>query len=395
MNRLYENQIVKKITYYGFYLAYFIELGMLLVDKSELINPYEGRLFRLTFLFCAICIALKKYTKKEWLLFFLFCVITAISYIQTERNDLIRIVFFVFAAKNIDIKRLLKITFYITFIGVVTLMLLSAFHILGWNYVESDFDGNGPQGIIRRYCFGLGHPNAFHCMLWAMILLYFYLWLDRLKWYHFCVVGMINIGFGYFTKSKTGILITFGTILLAILFRYVKESRNKSYIYMLGGISILFCTGFSIYIANYGAVKPLLVKLDGMLTGRLWISEYLGGTQFWSLFSNPTNQEYFDMGYTRLFYWYGIIPAVLYLIVVLWFLWYCYKKGDYKAALVVIMFSLYTTVEAHGVSIYIARNYIILLLFGIWNMRLEYKEEENGSNNKEKSINRIISNISS
>lgn len=365
MNKLTKNK--ELIASCLFYLAYAIELGIMLIDKSALINPFEGRLFQITFLLCVIKVLMTKYSYKEWGLIAAFGILGAISYFATDRNEIIRIVMFVAASKGIDAKKLLQYTFYVTLAGVVLLMALSAFGVLGWNYVEADFDGDGPQGIIRRYCFGLGHPNAFHCMFFCIILLGIYYYFEKIQWYHYIVLLILNSFLFVFTQSKTGIGIVICTIFLAMLFRYKKTICEKKWVYIFGVLMLLNFYVISIIDAIYGWYLPVFKYLDRFLTGRFGCAYEDGGWRYWSLFSNPSNSNFFDMGYTRLFYWYGIIPAVIYLIVVGSIIWHCYKKKDIPSFIVILAFSIYTFVEAHAISVYIARNYIIILFFGCWN----------------------------
>lgn len=363
----------EKIALFLFYLAYGIELGIMLVDKSALTNPFEGRLFQLTFLLCVIKILMTKYSYKEWGLIVAFGLVGMISYFSTGRNEIVRIVMFVAASKGIDNKKLIKYTFYITLAGVLLLMTLSAFGVLGWNYVEADFDGDGPEGVMRRYCFGLGHPNAFHCMFWSIMLLAIHVYFKKIKWHDYLLMIILNIILFYFTDSKTGFIITSGSIFLAIVMKYSNKIRNQSIIYIMGIFSIIVGVVFSILNATYGAndfnseTNNIFSYLDKYLTGRLWIAKNLAGIEKWSLFSNSLCTEYFDMGYNRMFYWYGIIPGVIYLFTICLFIWHCYKKKYYSTFIIIVMFGIYNIVEAHAISVYIVRNYIILLLFGCWN----------------------------
>ena len=350
-----------------FSIAYAIELAILLIDKSAYINPIEGRLFQLTFLLCTIKVAMTKYTNKEWALMIAFLALGAISYFATDRNEIIRLVMFVAASKGIDLKKLLKATFYVTLIGVLLLMSLSLTGVLGWNYVEADFDGDGPQGVIRRYCFGLGHPNALHCMIFCILLLTVLVYRERLNIRHYFAFFVGNIVLYYFTCSKTGVIIIAIFVLGAIFFRYLKKLSEIRLIGVLGIVWVIFATIFSVLDACYGWDISFFKTLDQYLTGRLWSSSLHGGTTYWSLFSNADNVNFFDMGYIRLFYWYGIIPAVIYLAVICIFMGYLYKKNDWPAFWVVLAISIYTLVEAHFISDYVARNYIIILLFGCWN----------------------------
>lgn len=365
MNNLMKRK--DRIALFLFYLAYAIELGIMLVDKSALINPFEGKLFRLTFLLCVVKIMMTKYSYKEWGLICVFSALGAISYFATGRNEIIRIVMFVAASKGIDGKKLLQYTFYVTLAGVLLLMALSAFGILGWNYVEADFDGDGPQGIIRRYCFGLGHPNAFHCMFFCVVLLGIYIYLEQLKSSHEILILVLNFFFYYFTKSKTGVIIVTCTVLLAILYTYRKTFFYKKWVYVSSIIMIICCNIVSVIDAIYGWYLPAFKYIDRYLTGRFGSACEDGGFRFWSLFSNPSNEQFFDMGYIRMFYWYGIIPVIIYLLVVFLLIWNCYRKQDVAGFIVILALSAYTFVEAHTVSVYIARNYIFVLLFGCWN----------------------------
>lgn len=348
-----------------FYIAYSIEILILLIDKSAYINPIEGKLFQLTFLLCAIKVAMTKYTNKEWGLIVGFLVLGAVSYFATERNEIIRIVMFVAAAKGVDIKRILKYTFYVTLVGVFILMMLSAFDVLGWNYVESDFDGDGPEGVMRRYCFGLGHPNALHCMYFCLILLAVYLYFEKITYVGYALIIVSNIILYCFTESKTGVIIVMFTICTALFFKIYEKGRFQKRVYISGVFILLAMVCISILDAIYGWNALIFKYLDNFLTGRLGVAEYLGGIKSWTLFSNPNNIEFFDMGYIRLFYWYGIIPTVIYIWVIVRFIRYCSRKNDFLSYLVILVMAIYTFFEAHFVSVYIARNYM-LLLFACW-----------------------------
>lgn len=116
-------------------------------------------------------------------------------------------------------------------------------------------------------------------------------------------------------------------------------------------------------------------QIDIRINGRFQYGKSDGGVQYWSLFSNPDNQNYFDMGYMRLFYWYGIIPGILYMVTLCIMIWNCYKKKAYDALLVIMSFSAYMLIEAHAISVYLGRNYILLFLGAMWYTILSRKSE--------------------
>lgn len=358
-----------------FYMVLVIELGIVLIDKSAYINPIEGRLFQITFLLCMIKIGMTKYSLKEWLVIAAFFLLGTISYFVTGRNEIIRVAAFIAAAKDIPVKQALKVTFYVTLAGVLCLVGMSLLGIMGKIYVETDF---GRGGIERRYCLGLGHPNALHCMVWALVTLGIYLYLEKLKWYHYLLLFLGNIGLYLLTVSRTGVLVTSVTILLGMIFSMFPSLRNKKWTYIAGMASAVFCVLFSLLVAAKGHDWKLFEWVDRYVTNRILLAHYYTGMDKWSLFSNPSATSYQDMGFIRLFYWYGIIPGIVYLAVKGKHLFYCYKKKDAAAFLVITMFVLYTVFEAHAISVYLARDYALLLLIGTWSDVLGLRSEVEG-----------------
>lgn len=356
---------IKKAGSVIFYLTLLIELGIVIVDKSAYINPIEGQLFRLTFALCALKIAMTKYSLKEWLVMAAFLALGAISYFATERNEIIRIVAFVAAAKDINLKNVMKITFYVTLAGVVCLMGLSIFGIFGnMTIVDGNFRGAGAP--LERYCIGLGHPNALHCMFWALATLGIYLYFERLKWYHLLILEAANIGLYLLTMSRTGMISVTLTILSALILILAPSLKEKRWIYVVGGLTVLVCVIFSLFAAKYGYYPGPLSWTDRFLTGRVRFGYEYGNMSMWSLFSVPENTTYFDMGFIRLFYWYGFIPGAVFVLVNCLQVFWCYRKKDAAALLVIVLFAVYTVFEAHAVSVYLARNYVLLLLGGTW-----------------------------
>ena len=167
---------VSKIDKIGLYLLYFsvtLEIIIVIIDKSNYTNPLEGQLFRITFLLAGGKVLCTKYSLKEWAALIMFGLLGLISYKITGRNEILRIIAFVAACKGTDVKKLLKYVFYLTTAGCLLLVFLSVTGIYGGLALETDF-GRGYRQV--RYCLGLGHPNALHCMFMMLVLLGLYLY---------------------------------------------------------------------------------------------------------------------------------------------------------------------------------------------------------------------------
>lgn len=386
-------EIISKIAYISFYAGVIIEVLMVLVDKSVLINPVEGRLFQLTFLLFLIKVCLTRYSKKEYLVIAMFLGLGAVSYFVTGRNEFVRVVMFIAACKEVDMKKCLKLVFYLTLSGCLLIMLLSLAGIGGDMALTQDY---GRGSVETRYTLGMGHPNALQCMVWALTVLCLYLYGQKMKWYGYLATLGINVFFFLLTDSKTSFLAGVFSVLYAGIYRFINNETIKRICNISGILITLGSVVISVFIAgnahlvyNYdwgvdrSFLATFLKKLDSVLTGR--IRSLTGNTRWegtirtWKLFSEPANNYYFDMGWIRLFYWYGIIPACVFVISLFVFMWYCVRKKDYMAFVMMVSFAVYSTVEAHAVSEYLARNYV-LFLFGFYWSRMLHFENKNRIN---------------
>jgi len=387
---------IEKIAYGSFYLGVIIEVLMVIIDKSALINPVEGRLFQLTFLLFLIKTCLTRYDKKEYAVIAAFLALGAISYFVTGRNDIVRIVMFLAACKNVDMQKCMKLVFYMTLTGCLLIMFLSFFGVGGGLALTQDY---GRGSVETRYTLGMGHPNALQCMVFALTVLALYLYGEKWKWYGYAAALAVNTGFFFLTDSKTSFLVAVFAIFYTGMYQFIQRKIIKIICNVVGKLLVTGSIVFSIFIswtAHYvyeydweidtSSKAAFFKKLDSILTGRvrsLTSSVRWEGTiRTWKLFSEPANNYYFDMGWIRLFYWYGIIPACVFIISLLVLMWYCVKKEDYRACIMIVSFSVYAVMEAHTVSIYIARNYVLFLLGMYWTDIIDERKWKGLGNNR-------------
>lgn len=362
----------EKLSHLAFYVALFIELTIVVVEKSEYIIQYEGLWFRLTFLLTCISVVLTRKSRREWIWFVLFSSLGAASYYFTARNELLRWIVFIWACVGKDMKKVFKLTFWYTLAGCIIIFLLSVTGIYGKMFLEAVYrveEYGGPAYEEIRYCFGMGHPNAFHCMMLVITWLGIYCYYEKIKWYFYPVIGAFHLLVYYFTDSRTGLLMSAGSLFVIIVLRYWKGMQEKCLIYLLGMAVILASIAFSVYAAKYSILDPFLKKIDGYLTGRIWALydsyNFEGMLSSWTLMGESDNYKYFDMGIVRFFYWFGVIPGIIYFLAQIRLLWCNYRNKDYMTLAMVIVITVYSVFEAHFISDYMGRNYI-LFFFGMY-----------------------------
>lgn len=391
-DRPYIKNIWKKIGNVCFYLAVIIEVMLVILDKSAFAYPFEGWTFRITFALCLMKVVGTKYTRKEYLVTGLFLVLGTISYLVTGRNEIVRVVMFIAACKDIDMISCLKMVFWMTLLGCGTLVVLSVTGIYGAVALTQDF---GRGGIETRYVLGMGHPNALHCMVWALTLLGLYLYHERMKWGSYVLLMLLHIGCFVLTASKTSLLISIYTILGFFVCDYLKNQKlRKAYGIVQTGI-FAACIGGSVLVAkeamevwyyNWHPWEEFSLKTriwafaDKLLTGRITClietDHKEGIISTWRLFSTSNSDYYFDMGWVRLFYWYGIIPAMIAVLVMILLLIYLIRQKKYAEITVFACAAIYTVVEAHFVSVYMGRNYLLFIVGMYWCKLLDRKQED-------------------
>lgn len=390
--RLREESPVPRLV---FYIGLTIELLMVIIDKSNYINPIEGYLFRLTFLLFACKLLLTHYERREWALILVMEAVGFLSYRVTGANDIIRVVTFVAACKGIPMRQALRYTFYVTLAGCLAIVALAVTGIYGDISLTQAFGHESLEDTIyigeqaaaeTRYTLGMGHPNALSCMFFMLTALGVYVWFARMKWYSYLFLMLLNAGLYLLTRSKTSMLITAAYLCGACFLTFARRLQKKTILYVCGLLVFVLCIAFSVDAAvcaqrvreaqwnEFFYCNPrdnkhivLLGKIDRHISGRIVSladsDNNDGMIQTWSAFSCENNMNYyFDMGWVKVFYRYGVIPGSLYVAANLLLLWRLWRRRDAGGLILFVMFAVYTVVEAHLISVYIGRNYLLLMM---------------------------------
>lgn len=347
-----------------FYLGLAAEILLVIWDKSSWTDPYMGQICRMTFLLFAVCCAcsVRKSTMAEDIVFAIGVLIGALSWRFGGRNDLLRIVIFLRAAGMVSVPRAMKVTFVSSVLGCLGLVGLAFAGIQGHLYQTYDYG----HGVETRWDLGLGHPNSLHCMAAMLLIFGLYLFEKRMKLYLYVLLGVGNVLLYGLTRSNTAFAISMLALMLSLLLHYGKKLAAGNAVYFLGELFLFGGLLFSVFCGIY---RPsghwLLEKLDHVLTGRissLWTTTFHEGTlSTWKWFGQRLNVCYFDLGWLRVVYWYGVIPAIVIIGLTFALLEHARKTRDKAAFMLLLCFGLYTVFEAHLVSAYIGRNYALFI----------------------------------
>jgi hypothetical protein len=358
-----------------FYIALAIETILMIVDKSELNVPFESHVFRVTFLLTLLAVAITSHNQREWAIIAATIVFTFICYRISGKNELLRFSVFVMAARDIKLDKTMKAYFYIMAAGFGLIALLSVTGIMG--QIKNIADYGREAGEEIRYVFGFGHPNSLWGCVFALGMVWLWIYGKNAKLWHYLIYGLIQIVLYKLTVSRTAFIIGLFSLVLALAARYIPALAEKKIPYMLSVlVTPVFCVAFSVWGSIVSPVPRyefehkhygIINKVDKLLNQRIHNlyranNRHAGYIGTWKLFSDRISDEYFDMGWVRLFYWYGIIPTVIISLLVILLIYLCYRKKDIYTLVIVLSLSIYTIVEATFVSVYIGRNFMLPIL---------------------------------
>lgn len=356
--------IPDRLTAVLFYAGLSIELAAVILNKSSWTNPYESLMFRAAFVLFALrfVFCLKRFSGKE-LAFAVFCfALGVVCWRCSGRNDLMRIVIFLCALRTMQVRKAALYTFFVTLAGSLALMALAMAGVMGHLYQTYDFG----HGLETRWDLGFGHPNSLHCMISMLIVFGLYLFEKKMKMYVYLLLMVGEILLFYLTRSNGGFLLGMSALVLSLVMHYGKRAAGTNVLYIAGELVLAAGLVFSVAagILNPGK-HSWLARIDRLLTGRIstmWETTFHDGTlSTWLWFGSRLNQVYFDMGWLRVVYWYGVIPAVLVIILTFVLLRAIRKRRDRAAFVMFICCAVYTVFEAHLVSAYIGRNYLFFI----------------------------------
>lgn len=300
--------------------------------------------------------------------YLLFFVISVITIIISKSKTVAYFDIFVLASKDINFKRILKVTLY-TLIGVFIYTVISYFCGLIVDVIVY-------RGEEARHSFGWTSPNQLMIVIFEIICIYLYLRKDKLKWFDF-VIPLVVLGISYyFTESRMCLLATIILLILYALVRYTNIHKlfNKVKVLFYAVPIVLTCLilGLTIAYKYYD-----LTKVDQYLTGRLLfgskaIDDY--GIQPFGKEIVFTGQRaegeqpelsynYVDSSYLKILINYGPFILIGVLVFLILLTRYAFNKKDYYLLVTILVIELYCFMDSFLFCIEF--NPFLLLLWNI------------------------------
>lgn len=318
-------QIVKKQEKAGiicFYLAILIHSIVMCVGYSSAEVPFRGKLLIAAWGLCCFKILTTKYDKAEWIVMAIAGAVGVTCYVSAGEKYLLYVAVLIFAAKSVDMGKVLRCVGISALAAALIVAVLSLFGI-GGAIVDTRDYGRGM--VESRYCLGFSHANNLHGTVWYLMCLYVYIFRDKIGWKSYTVLTIINIGMYLLTGSRTGVAVAEAVVLAGLMHTYLnKYVWGKMWPYIAGMLAFLatiVITVVSVSVDCYTGYGPVLNKLNSITTGRLSLayqSAYIGD---WRPFmQGGAHVSTVDNGFAAVASDYGYVALIVFVAFIVWLL---------------------------------------------------------------------------
>lgn len=347
-----------------FYTVSSAELIMGLLDLCNVVLPFSRYMLWFFFLVYTVVMLRGHYSNKEKLLLVGLLFIGVLLYMSSGLNIGIKAPVYVYALKNVDIKKYCKITLIVLVASFFCIILASIFAGFGNLYMMDIRPYRGFNGL--RYCVGFSNPNKTMAVILIIMLFFLHLYSEKIKWYAYLIIAGIYTFFYYLTDCKTAFFLGISIMLLSFCLHYLKwDGWNNAvfflFLFIFSGMLLVSI------LAAFSYESSWMDKINHFISGRMNQLERCNGSdefplpyvENWHLFSPRLNKNFYDLGYIQIFYYYGIIPALCYILFVIYSAVMAWKDKKTMQLVLLIGFTVYLFMESMYFSNFIPINFLL------------------------------------
>lgn len=348
-----------------FYLLFFIILSIakgLGMDSGDtafiLIGLFSG-VFLLTHVLS------QGYTRRELGIIFIFVTLGIVTLIFSKKITILITIIAIVFAKNIPLNRLIEVVFKFKILAFIVTIVLSLLGIIE-NNKSFRFMENGD--VITRYALGFPHANVTYLNFFIIVLLYLYIYYDKVKLRNYVVILFLSMLLYKITDSRTGIISVIISLIIPVVLKNKKIIKNVITRKIIIFLPII-CGGFSVFSGiYYSSGNLVLQKINQALTGRIELA-----SKFLSLYKvkpfgqvivegSNLNGSYLriDNGYISLLLAYGIISFMVFIILETKLLKKYMLEERYREILLIVSFLIYGITEVYIYNIFVNISLIFL-----------------------------------
>ncbi|AYE33883.1 hypothetical protein [Clostridium septicum] len=348
-----------------FYLLFFIILSIakgMGMDSGDMAFILIG-LFSGVFLLTHVLS--QGYTRRELVIIFIFVTLGIVTLIFSKKITVLITIIAIVFAKNIPLNRLIEVVFKFKILTFIVTIILSLLGIIE-NNKSFRFMENGD--VITRYSLGFPHANVTYLNFFIIVLLYLYIYYDKVKLRNYVVILFLSMLLYKITDSRTGIISVIISLIIPIVLKNKKIIKNAITRKIIIFLPVI-CGGFSVFSGiYYSSGNLVLQKINQALTGRIELA-----SKFLSLYKikpfgqviiegSNLNGSYLriDNGYISLLLAYGIVSFIVFIILETKLLKKYMLDERYREILLIVSFLIYGITEVYIYNIFVNISLIFL-----------------------------------
>lgn len=392
---------IRKFLYKYNLLLYYIFFADLILNETIYrfsCNPF-GIILKLIRYFCYFMLLLKLIidwkngTKNITIVQIISFTVIFISFLITKNTSLILLFIILNAVTDKNILNIIKINYKIYFWLFFIIILLSLIGIIpDWVYY---------RGAIERHSLGFYYPTITMGIYLSIIIMFFYLNHDKVKYSELLILELINVFLYNYTDGRMSFYLI--TLILILLLVYkLKKLKKFLKIILHWKFTRIICMIVPLLLFSGTMVATFLYKnnttvgneLNKVLSDRLSLNTKAfenygvplfgkkidwngwGGYGYTNLPSlDEYEYNYVDMSYTRIIFDYGIVITIIILVGYCLLLKKYYDEKKYWLVISIIFVLLWSCIEPNIVGL--EKNIFVLYLSRLFNYgkieKLDYK----------------------
>lgn len=367
---------------FGMYIFSLVFTSTVLPEISNFFNI----ILKLIRYICYLAFVFKiiediKSSKKITISMIVFTIITFLTFIVSRNKSIVFFYLAMMAFRNLDIDKLIKNAYNITFViffGTITLSLLGI--IPDWTF---------PRGTLIRHSLGFIYATDCIGIFLTMVLMYFYQKKSEAPIFEIIILEFINVVLYKYTDGRLSFVLV--TILLGLLLlskmKILKDIFNTKFInnvvkVMCYSAPVIFLITFNFLTYAYSKNYSNMDKINNLFSDRLELTSRAykengvpifgkdikwygwGGYGYVNLEDmDKFNYNFVDSSYAKLIFDNGIIYMLLVIFAYTYILIYNFKNKSYWAVISLLFVLIWSFIEPYIINI--GRNPLTLLLLPI------------------------------
>lgn len=343
-----------------------MELFMGLLRMCGITMPFSRYVLWLLTLFYAAVAASRRYTVREKAVFVILVAFGILLYVNTGLNKGIRAVFYLYAMKDTDMRRYFKAMLAVLVASTLLFAVLSGWGVMGAFTMTDVRADRGFDGV--RYCFGYEHANSTMAVaFWALICI-LALCHEKQSWL-LCaaLTGSGYLALYYLTDCRTAFVIGVAVAAGMLCVRLVRWEGWPKLVFAVFALLFVLMLAISL-MAAFHVENGWMAGIDHFISGRIsQLTKYPCGEEYalpyvenWHLFGGRGNHNDYDLGYVQIFYYYGIVPAVCYLLCIVCAAVKTWKDGDAWKLVLLLGLSIHLFMESMYFSNFVPVDFLLV-----------------------------------